>query len=449
MEQLTISDIARISGGAVKLGDLPPLGGELEPVNRIVVDSRDVRHGDLFWAMPGGEVYAEDAFSRGALGVVTSGRHVEPWAGKFSLLVDDTKWSLWQLAAALRRRFQGEVIAVAGDDRSSTRMLIQQSLGPLLTPSELPASARGNGQAVATSLAMTTLQPDDSFCSVEVAADLEPQLRSTAHMCQPGVVLLTSHCEVTVDTLLSQKPAVAIAAGDNQSLRRRIEQRAGDTNVVFVGRDSSNQLVAENISCRDGKLLFTVSGVPFSVRLFGRRYLLPALTAIALGQYFGRSIREMADALAEISPPALQCEVTPGDYCTVISDCLREGPAAVEEALQMLREYPAKRRIVVCGKLPPASAASLVTRCGADELIACGEGAGETIANACEAGMPVAVTHLCHNTDDAYQALMERLQPGDAVLVRGSAAAGFHHLAEALKKHAQHPEKHATLPAAS
>ena len=128
MEQLTIRDIAQIAGGVLNLGDMPPLGGELEPVSRVVVDSRDVREGDVFWAMPGGEFYAEDAFTRGALGVVAAGRHVEPWAGKFSMRVDDTKWSLWQLAASMRRSFAGEVIAVAGDDRASIRMLIEQAL---------------------------------------------------------------------------------------------------------------------------------------------------------------------------------------------------------------------------------------------------------------------------------------------------------------------------------
>jgi len=451
MEQLTIRDIAGIAGGVVKLGDLPPLGGELEPVGRIVVDSRDVQHGDLFWAMPGGAVYAEDAFARGALGVVTTGRHVEPWAGKFSILVDDTKWSLWQLAAAMRRSFQGEVIAVAGDDRASTRMLVDQALALVLPGAAPPASSRGNGQAVAASLTMTAMHEDDGFCTLEVNGGSGPQLRSTVHMSQPGIVVLTSYCAEAIETLLCQKPSLVIAAGDNLQLRRALDRRAAadGVQVVYVGRNAGNHLVAENISCRRGKLLFTVAGVPFSVRLFGRRYLLPALTAIAAGQHFGRAISEMADALADIRPPALQCEVSPGSYCTVISDCLRESPAAVEQSLELLREYPATRRIVVCGNIPAGAAASLVTRCGADQLIACGQGASETIAAACEAGMPQYVTHLCHDAQDALETLLNGIQPGDAILVRGPAALGFHQLAESLKNYAAQQSKETAIPMAA
>ena len=219
--------------------------------------------------------------------------------------------------------------------------------------------------------------------------------------------------------------------------------------MVYVGRDTGNHVVAENISCRNRKLAFTVSGVAFNVRLFGRRYLLPALVAIAAGQHFGRSIDEMTSALEDIAPPALQCEVTPGSYCTVISDCLRESQAAVDDSLELLRDYPATRRLVVCGKLTASAAASLVTKCGADKLIACGEGGSGTIAAACKAGMPEHATHFCHNTEEAYAALSQMVQPGDAVLVRGPAAQGFGELAGSLKTFAAMNSKENATPVAA
>ena len=76
-----------------------------EPLGRIVIDSRLVRPRDVFWGLRtntyDGTCYADEAFSRGALGVVT-GRRIEPWAGKFTIRVDDPASSLRRFLRCLR-----------------------------------------------------------------------------------------------------------------------------------------------------------------------------------------------------------------------------------------------------------------------------------------------------------------------------------------------------------
>lgn len=108
MIDLCIRDLVQIVGGRLRLGSPPPLGGPLEPIGRIVADSRQVVENDVFWGLVGpnhdGSRFAEDAFLRGALGAVVSGRRLEPWAGKFSLEVQDTHHALWRLARWIRER---------------------------------------------------------------------------------------------------------------------------------------------------------------------------------------------------------------------------------------------------------------------------------------------------------------------------------------------------------
>jgi hypothetical protein len=114
MLRLCIGELAEITGGQLTLGSLPPLAGTFEPVRRVVVDSREVKAGDVFWGLVGenydGARRAEDAFMRGALGVVVCGRHVEPWAGRFSLRVADANLALLHLSASrpgrLPKKFQ-------------------------------------------------------------------------------------------------------------------------------------------------------------------------------------------------------------------------------------------------------------------------------------------------------------------------------------------------------
>jgi UDP-N-acetylmuramyl tripeptide synthase len=102
MLDLCIEDLNRIVGGDVALGLMPPLAGRLEPIRRLVVDSSVARPGDVYWALCGpgfdGAMTAEEAYARGALGVVVSSRQVEPWAGKFALRVANTNHALTVLA---------------------------------------------------------------------------------------------------------------------------------------------------------------------------------------------------------------------------------------------------------------------------------------------------------------------------------------------------------------
>jgi hypothetical protein len=111
MLNLCIDELQRVVGGEVRLGLMPPLAGTLEPLRRVVVDSSRARPGDVYWALVApdydGAHTAEEAFTRGALGVVVSSRNVEPWAGKFVLQVSDANQALRDLAEHQRLRSLG------------------------------------------------------------------------------------------------------------------------------------------------------------------------------------------------------------------------------------------------------------------------------------------------------------------------------------------------------
>jgi UDP-N-acetylmuramyl pentapeptide synthase len=108
MMQLSVGELTSVIGGKLCLGALPPLAGEYEPVRRIVVECQEVAPGDVYWGLVrrgfDGSRLADTAFMRGALGVVVGGRHVEPWAGRFSIAVPDANTALEQLARCLRAR---------------------------------------------------------------------------------------------------------------------------------------------------------------------------------------------------------------------------------------------------------------------------------------------------------------------------------------------------------
>jgi hypothetical protein len=100
---LCLQDLAEFTGGELSLARMPPRDGELSMVRRLVLRAEDAGEGDVYWCLRRGECSAELAYFRGALGVVAE-QGVEPWPGRFSLVVDDPVAALARLVEAVIRR---------------------------------------------------------------------------------------------------------------------------------------------------------------------------------------------------------------------------------------------------------------------------------------------------------------------------------------------------------
>ena len=101
---LCLFDLARLTGGALRLAAMPPRDGELTWIRRIVLSAEAASPGTVFWCFDRQGCDIELAFLRGALGVVAGGSPIEPWPGRFSLQVNDSVASLRELIEGLLTR---------------------------------------------------------------------------------------------------------------------------------------------------------------------------------------------------------------------------------------------------------------------------------------------------------------------------------------------------------
>ncbi len=118
--------VAAMGGGELRLGNMPPLGGELEPVGHVVAASATVKPGDIVVleshraaATPrrhgvDGDWFAEEAFANGALGVISEQRAM-PWDGRFCLRVPSIDAALWEWVSSLRARRHSPLVVMIGE----------------------------------------------------------------------------------------------------------------------------------------------------------------------------------------------------------------------------------------------------------------------------------------------------------------------------------------------
>jgi UDP-N-acetylmuramoyl-tripeptide--D-alanyl-D-alanine ligase len=168
----------------------------------------------------------------------------------------------------------------------------------------------------------------------------------------------------------------------------------------------------------------------------------------------GIALPDIAAGIQGFQSPPQRCEVADVQGVTMINDTYNASPQAMYAAFELLRDIDCNgRRIAICGDMRELgqSAESMhrrlgeqvVTVCGADLLIACGEQAFNVAAGAEHAGMPAGRIAAFRRADEIMPLLSQLVAPGDAVLIKGSRALGLESVARDLKVHLESPQ---TIP---
>jgi len=454
----TLLELYETIGGTLLPGDVMRDMGNVS-LGSIVTDSRQVEAGRVFWALRGavhnGSEFADEAFTRGASGVVVD-RPVCPAVGAWALCVDDTQRALWQWARFKRRKFTGTLIGVTGSvGKTTTRQMIHTVLGSRLTGTASPGNFNNH---IGLPLSMLRIEPEHDYAVLELGASHRGEIASLARLCHPKVGVITRVADAHLGgfgsrqaivkakaELLAALPEDGHAVLGDDPLLRSVARRSRAT-ITWVGTSADCNLRATDLNAGQGWIEFKVSDFPIRVPVWGLHHVTAALAAVAVGRMHGFDMSRIAESLEEFESLPMRCEVMEVRGATIINDAYNASPTAMRAALELLRDFDAiGRRIVVCGDMAELGeeAGSLhwqlgnqaYTVCKADLLIACGQFARHVVSGARAAGMASARTIPCSTVDDAMPFLGQAIMPGDAVLVKGSRVMEMERIVKALEQY--------------
>ncbi|NQU19810.1 MAG: UDP-N-acetylmuramoyl-tripeptide--D-alanyl-D-alanine ligase [Candidatus Nealsonbacteria bacterium] len=451
----TLDDLTRATGGRPLTSDVAR-DAELGPA---AIDSRRVEPGEVFWAMRGpnydGADFADEAFRRGAAGVVTT-RAIDAPKGHWAVQVDDTAEALQRWAEYRRRHFTGTVIGVTGSvGKTTTRQMIHTVLQSRLSGT---ASPRNYNNHVGLPLSMFALRPDHDYSVLELGASRPGEIAALAGLCRPKVGVITqigdAHlggfgnrqgiARAKAELLAALPPDGRAVLGDDPWLRSVAEGCHAE--VTWVGTGDNCHVRAADVHTGQGHLTFRVEDCRFRVPVWGRHHLSSALAAVGVARILGFDLDEIAAALGNFDPVPMRCEVFEIREATVINDTYNSNPTAMQAALELVRDFDVTgRRIVVAGDMGELATEAIsrhfqlgrqiVATGGAELLIACGRFARYVTAGARSLGMPPARAICCETVDEALPHLGQTLQPGDLVLIKGSRMMAMERLVEALQQY--------------
>lgn len=248
-----------------------------------------------------------------------------------------------------------------------------------------------------------------------------------------GVEQITAEKSLLVKQL--PKDGFAILNWDDPYTKRLSKET--EAQVIFFGLDSKHCHVwASNIRIEDGRTKFElnygVERVEVSTKLLGKHFIYDCLAAAALGISLKISLMSIKRGLENMKAPAHRLQILEGlNGWYVLDDTYNSSPAALNEALNVLNEIPARRRIIVLGEMRELGPYSerlhhqIAQKIYKDkiDLVLLGGGDAQYIANELlSLGFPRERLEPNLSNSQMVAQILKNAGKGDVVLVKGSRA---------------------------
>ncbi len=439
-------------------------GDPARPAAGVAIDSRAVRPGELFLALPGerydGHNFAAAAMDNGAGGVILSRpvEAVENRRGEFSLIrVRDPLGALAALARGYRSLFDPLAVAVTGSNgKTTTKNLIGLLLErdrPTLTA---PASYNN---LVGVALTILKLSSEHRAAVFELGTNRPGEIGELARLCRPRLAVITNigpaHLEGfgSLEGIAGEKAAVlAELEGERAAFLNTDDPRTAALSgrapgeVIGFGLHPPARVRPVDLRFRPGSVSFRAtlrSGeVPIEAPLPGPHNVSNLLAALAVADYLGVDPASMREAARRAVLPPGRLERLSLGGVEIVNDAYNANPASMAAALETWRGLEcAGRRIVVSGDMLELGDFSnsahrrwgeQLARSGADLLIFLGP-LSRTAARAARAAGGTARVETAADCRRAAEILAGFLRPGDSVLIKGSRKMGMEEIVERLR----------------
>lgn len=441
-----------------------PMPSESKPVSRIVTDSRDIRVGDVFFALAGERFdahdFVEDVLAAGAAAVVVSREDCAALKG--ALKVDDTLAALQTLAKAWRDNVNPFVFGITGSGGKTTvKEMLAAVLRRRFGDDAVLATAGNFNNHIGLPLTLLKLNEKHRYAVIEMGMNHFGELAVLTQIAKPDAALVNNAMRAHVGCGFD-------GVGDIAKAKSEIYQGLCSDGIALIPQEDANMAVFKtatlNLNTRTFNLNTRTFGIdsgdvhaenivlkPLSCEFDlvcgdecaavvlpvpGRHNVHNAAAAAALALAAGLSLNDVSEGLQGFSNIKGRLNVKSGiKGATLIDDTYNANPDSMKAAIDVLARMPAPRIFVMgdMGELGDNEAAAMHAEVGAyarDQGIEAAYFVGD---NSVEAAEKFGADGLWFAAKDPLiQVLSHDLPERATVLVKGSRFMQMEEVAEAL-----------------
>jgi UDP-N-acetylmuramoyl-tripeptide--D-alanyl-D-alanine ligase len=446
------------------------VGGDLQRAfSKVFIDSRMTADDGVFVAIAGeihdAHTFLPEVVDQGVRALVINRKKaehlpLEAWKtmGVACITVADTTRALGDMAAFNRRRSRASVVGITGSNgKTTTRQLtaavVSQQYNTL-------ASAGNFNNEIGLPLTLLGLESDHQWAVVELGTNNPGEIARLADICSPDIGVITNIGPAHLEGLGSIEGVAREKGSLLNSLPKngKAVLNADDARVLQLARQTRHEVVLYGLSAdaavRATDVQENEEGISFTLNLAaenisirlntpGRFMVTNALAAAAVGDQLGLSGTTIKTGLEAFTPDSGRMNIlhtTNGIH--IIDDTYNANPDSMQVALTALKTMGAGSRaafvagdMLELGDQAPSlhgKIGAMAAQSGISRLYARGEFADQVVSAARDEGMPAANT-IIGSRQEIIADLIDWLQPGDWLLVKGSRGMAMEKVVEELK----------------
>ena len=427
-------------------------------VDGFSIDSRTLNTGDLFFCIKGdytdGHQHISEALEKGACAVVSDPSRIPKVLHQSSLpliLAPDPNLALRELAANMRKRFTGEVLAVTGSNGKTTTKEILAGLCRHLDPNAYATPGNFNN-FIGVPLTLLEATLDAKWWIIEIGTNHFGEVAELSKVVQPTAGIITnigqSHLEFLQNTegvareksglFAGMSPGNKVIVPDTLLHLDLVEEEAVKAGVEIV----KTTAVTEQASEKNCKIRFLNEWFESSIDSPLLQHNLILAMTLLKEEGLPVALLKQAAAALDLSVKGRYQQIEMDDWI-LIDDTYNANPSSFYSVLENLNKtYPGLRKIVVCGAMAELGDLSpelhrqvgeTMVKNGVEKMFGLG---GAEIKFYLEGwknggGKPESAQRF-NDIDDLTKTFREELRPSDVVLVKGSRSAQMERFVEAM-----------------
>ncbi|MDR1868178.1 MAG: UDP-N-acetylmuramoyl-tripeptide--D-alanyl-D-alanine ligase [Treponema sp.] len=427
--------------------------GDSAAFSKVVIDSRVAEPDSLFVALPGtkddGHRYVESAFQAGACGAMVDSAHVQelnliPLAQQYRrplVIVNNTVQALQAAAAFHLSRFPRLLrIGITG---SSGKTTTKELAASMISQEYSVVTNSGNFNSdIGFPLTVFSVRETHDVGIFELGMNHRGEIRTLTQILRPHIALITTIGAAHIGNIGSLD---GIAAE-----KKAIFSAFSGTEVAFIPIDSDyHNFLSEGV---DGRVILYeelmdsytygikgttvwINGKAAHCVLSGQHNVHNISAAIALARVVPVSTAAICKGLAEFKPLFGRGEIIHG-IVTIICDCYNANPESMEAAIDWcdgVRWHGKKCYILGAMKELGQETQNAHNRLGelaahSQADIVCFFGAETESAFEIFGQQSTVLSFFTENIEKLSRFLVEHINPGDLVLLKGSRACALERL---------------------
>jgi len=322
-------------------------------IKNVVMDSRKVIEGSLFFAINNGNSYVNDVLDKGASLVIADNTDIKD---KRVIKVTDTIATMQDLATKYRNKLDIQVVGITGSNGKTTTKDIVYSL---LSVKAKTLKTEGNyNNHIGLPYTLLNVTDEEKFVVLEMGMSSLGEIRRLGEISSPNYAIITnigdSHIEFlkTRDNVFKAKTELLEFVDKENTFVCGDDEYLGKLDVNKVGFNENNTYKIESYEFSNKGSKFILDGKEYEMPLLGKHNISNTAIAIELAKKIGLTDEEIQKGLKEIKISNMRFQEIKIGNDIYINDAYNASPMSMKAAIDTLNEiYNDKYKIAILGDM--------------------------------------------------------------------------------------------------